>query len=90
MRGAWGAGQPHESVQRSQTQIQRGTIVRWRGPKIDVDQDLVALVMERYRLGSKREAVNFALRHLVGEPLPPEDALNLEGSGWEGNLDQMR
>ena len=57
---------------------------------IDLDEDLVAQVMERYRLRSKREAVNFALRRLEGEPLPPEDALLLEGSGWEGDLDEMR
>lgn len=58
--------------------------------RIDIDEDLVARVMERYRLRSKHEAVNFALRRLVGEPLPPEDALGLEGSGWEGDLDEMR
>lgn len=58
--------------------------------RIDIDEDLVARVMQRYRLRSKREAVNFALRRLVGEPLPPEDALELEESGWEGDLDEMR
>jgi Arc/MetJ family transcription regulator len=57
---------------------------------IDLDEALVAEVMARYRLRSKREAVDFALRRLIGEPMSPEDALKLEGSGWEGDLEEMR
>ena len=57
---------------------------------IDLDDRLVALVMRRYRLASKREAVDLALRHLAGTPLPLDDALALAGSGWEGDLDEMR
>lgn len=46
--------------------------------------------MERYHLGSKREAVNLALRRLASEPLDLDDARRLRGSGWEGDLDQLR
>lgn len=46
--------------------------------------------MERFHLGSKREAVNPALRRLASEPLEVEDARHLRGSGWDGDLDQMR
>jgi Arc/MetJ family transcription regulator len=57
---------------------------------IDLDERLVAEAMARYRLRSKREAVHFALQRLVGEPMTPDEALELEGSGWEGDLDRMR
>lgn len=46
--------------------------------------------MDRYRLATKRDAVNFALRVVAGEPLSLDKARRLRGSGWEGDLDQMR
>lgn len=46
--------------------------------------------MERYRLSTKRDAVNFALRTVAGEPLGLDEARRLRGSGWEGDLDAMR
>jgi Arc/MetJ family transcription regulator len=46
--------------------------------------------MERYHLATKREAVNFALRTVAGEPLGLDAARRLRGSGWDGDLDEMR
>ena len=46
--------------------------------------------MGRYRLTTKREAINFALRTLAAEPLDLEEAPNLRGTGWEGNLEDLR
>jgi Arc/MetJ family transcription regulator len=57
---------------------------------IDLDDRLVAEVMHRYGLRTKREAVDLALRRLVGEPPTREEILQLEGSGWRGDLDQVR
>ena len=57
---------------------------------IDLDEDACRAVMERYQLRSKRDAVNFALRTLAAEPLTVEEARQLRGSGWEGNLDELR
>jgi Arc/MetJ family transcription regulator len=57
---------------------------------IDIDDEACRTVMDRFRLGSKRDAVNFALRCLAGEPLDVEGARRLRGSGWEGDLDEMR
>jgi Arc/MetJ family transcription regulator len=57
---------------------------------IDIDDDLVRRAMLRYGLRTKREAVDLALRRLVGEPLSLEEALEMEGSGWEGELDELR
>lgn len=57
---------------------------------IDIDDDLVSKVMRRYGLTSKRAAVDLALRRLAGEPLSREEALALEGSGWDADLDEIR
>jgi len=57
---------------------------------IDIDDHACRTVMQRYHLGTKREAVNFALRAVAGEPLSLEAARGLRGTGWDGDLDQMR
>ena len=57
---------------------------------IDIDEAACTAVMERYRLSSKREAVNFALRRLAAEPLSADRARELRGSGWDGDLEEMR
>ena len=57
---------------------------------IDIDEDACRVVMQRYHFATKREAVNFALRSLAAEPLSVDRARQLRGSGWEGDLEQMR
>ena len=57
---------------------------------IDIDEEACASVMQRYRLTTKREAVNFALRILAAEPLKLDEARQLKGSGWDGDLEEMR
>ena len=62
---------------------------------VNIDDKACAEVMRRYRLATKREAINFALRTLAAEPMPiesmsVEEARSLRGVGWEGNLDEMR
>lgn len=47
---------------------------------IDLDDQLVEIVMERYQLTTKREAVDYALRHLAGQPMTKEEALAMCGS----------
>ncbi|MBT2483918.1 MULTISPECIES: type II toxin-antitoxin system VapB family antitoxin [unclassified Microbacterium] len=57
---------------------------------IDIDDDLVGEVMRRFDLSTKKEAVDLALRRLVGVPLTKDFLLGLRGSGWSGDLDAMR
>jgi len=57
---------------------------------IEIDDELVARVMERYEFRTKREAVDSALRALDVEPMSREELLAMEGIGWEGDLDAMR
>lgn len=55
-----------------------------------LDDDLVAEVMRRYGVTTKREAVDLALRRLVGTPLPNDFLLSIRGVGWAGDLNEIR
>lgn len=57
---------------------------------IDIDDELVAEAMRKYNLRTKREAVELALRRLVGPRLTKEDLDAVRGIGWDGDLDEMR
>lgn len=57
---------------------------------IEIDDVLIERAMRLYRLRSKREAVDLALRRLVGEPMSREEALASEGTGWAGDLAEIR
>ena len=64
--------------------------MRMSRTNIDLDDEACAAVMRRYRLATKRDAVNFALRTLAAEPLRIDEARALRGSGWDGDLEEMR
>jgi Arc/MetJ family transcription regulator len=57
---------------------------------IEIDDQLIARVMRRYGLSTKRAAVDLALRRLDVDPMSTEDALAMRGSGWEGDLEELR
>jgi Arc/MetJ family transcription regulator len=57
---------------------------------IEIDQQLVARVMRRYGLRTKRAAVELALRRLDIDPMTPEEALAMRGTGWSGDLAELR
>lgn len=66
-------------------------ISRMGRTNVVVDDRLIAKAMELYDFSTKREAIDYALRRLVGEDIDPyEAALALEGIGWEGDLEAMR
>lgn len=56
---------------------------------IEIDDDACTAVMRRYGLRTKRDAVNFALRELAAVS-SAERVRELKGSGWEGDLDELR
>lgn len=47
---------------------------------IDIDDHLINTVMVRYQLSTKREAVDYALRHLAGIPQSAVDVSQLFGA----------
>ena len=48
---------------------------------VEIDDDVLAVVMSRYRLATKTEAVDLALRRLAGRPMTREEALAMRGAG---------
>ena len=64
-------------------------IMRMGRTNVAVDDKLIARVMKLYRLRTKREAVDFALRQVAGTS-DVHDLLSLKGIGWDGDLEQMR
>jgi Arc/MetJ family transcription regulator len=57
---------------------------------IEIDQHLVIRVMRRYGLRTKRAAIEMALRRLDIDPMTPEEALAMRGTGWSGDLAELR
>jgi Arc/MetJ family transcription regulator len=54
-----------------------------------VDDELIERAKRIYGLRTKREVIDLALRRLVGE-CDRKALLELQGIGWEGDLDEMR
>ena len=47
---------------------------------IELDDDHVRAIMDRYGVHTKTEAVALALRHLAGQPMSREEALAMRGA----------
>jgi Arc/MetJ family transcription regulator len=47
---------------------------------IEIDDDTLQTVMDRYGVRTKTEAVELALRHLAGQPMTREEALSMRGA----------
>lgn len=58
----------------------RSILSRMARSRIDVDDRLVAAVMERYHFTTRREAVEHALRNLADQPMTKVEALAMFGS----------
>jgi Arc/MetJ family transcription regulator len=53
---------------------------------IEIDDVYVRRIMDRYDIHTKTEAVDFALRHLAGQPMTREEALAMEGAHAIGEI----
>jgi len=47
---------------------------------IEIDEDYVQAIMDRFGVKTKTEAVELALRHLAGQPMTREQALAMRGA----------
>lgn len=56
---------------------------------IEIDDELVERAMKVYQLSTKRAVVELALQRLV-DSMSKAEQLAMEGSGWDGDLAQMR
>ena len=46
---------------------------------IEIEDDYVRTIMDRYGVHTKTEAVDLALRHLAGQPMTRDEALAMRG-----------
>lgn len=51
---------------------------------IEIEDTYLQVVMRRYGVTTKTEAVDLALRHLAGEPMSREEALAMYGANALG------
>jgi Arc/MetJ family transcription regulator len=58
--------------------------------EMEVKEELLEAVRDRYHLSSPRAAVEFALRRAAVRPMSKDEALAIEGVGWDGDLGAMR
>lgn len=47
---------------------------------IEIENDYLRIIMDRYGIHTKTEAVDLALRSLAGQPMTREEALAMHGS----------
>jgi Arc/MetJ family transcription regulator len=47
---------------------------------IEIEDTYVRIIMNRYGVRTKTEAVDLALRHLAGQPMTREEALAMRGA----------
>jgi Arc/MetJ family transcription regulator len=48
---------------------------------IEIDDQYVGAIMDRFGVRTKTDAVDLALRHLAGQPMTRDEALAMRGSG---------
>lgn len=53
---------------------------------IEIDDEYVKRIKDRYGVKTKTEAVDLALRHLAGQPMTREEALAFRGSNIIGEV----
>jgi Arc/MetJ family transcription regulator len=53
---------------------------------IEIEDSYLQVVMDRYNIRTKTEAVELALRHLAGQPMTRDEALAMRGSSAIGTV----
>lgn len=58
--------------------------------ELELDEALLEAVRMRYHQPTWRAAVEYALRRAAVAPMSRDEALEMRGSGWEGDLEALR
>lgn len=65
-------------------------VYRWCMSKvrtnIEIEDEYVRAIMDRYGVHTKTEAVDLALRHLAGQPMTRDEALAMRGARAIGEI----
>jgi Arc/MetJ family transcription regulator len=57
---------------------------------IDLDEEMINEVMQRFALPTKKSAVDFALKRLLDTTDQLAAIEGIWGMGWDGDLDELR
>ncbi|HVB71911.1 MAG TPA: type II toxin-antitoxin system VapB family antitoxin [Acidimicrobiales bacterium] len=53
---------------------------------IEIEDDYLRTIMDRYGIHTKTDAVDLALRHLAGQPMTHDEALAMRGARAIGKI----
>jgi Arc/MetJ family transcription regulator len=53
---------------------------------IEIEDDYIHVIMDRYGVRTKTQAVDLALRHLAGQPMTRDQALAMRGAHALGDV----
>jgi Arc/MetJ family transcription regulator len=53
---------------------------------IEIEDDYIAVIKDRFGVRTKTDAVDLALRHLAGQPMTRDEALAMRGGGAIGTI----
>ena len=53
---------------------------------IEIDDEYIAVIKDRFGVHTKTDAVDLALRHLAGQPMTRDEALAMRGSHAIGSI----
>lgn len=53
---------------------------------IEIEDDYVRAIMDRFGVHTKTDAVDLALRHLAGQPMSRDQAMSMRGSNAIGEI----
>lgn len=53
---------------------------------IEIEESYVEVIMDRFGVHTKTEAVDLALRHLAGQPMSRDEALAMRGANAIGDI----
>ena len=82
-QGSFGSGRRGGPVHSWYTSRARNVYLRCMSrvrTNIEIEDDYVRVIMDRYGVHTKTEAVDLALRHLAGQPMTRDQALALRGA----------
>ncbi len=84
-------GTPVTARESSPPYGERGaTLTRRLRIEVEVNEDLLEAVRERYHLSNPRAAIEYALARAAVRPMSRQEALAMEGAGWDGDLGALR
>jgi Arc/MetJ family transcription regulator len=85
----WAPQCQRDQIQPSYTIYTRHVYTQCMGrvrTNIEIEDTFLRIVMNRYGVHTKTEAVDLALRHLAGLPMTRDEALAMRGAGAIGEI----